>query len=557
MTDLKGNILVAPNVTTFYLSSSVSSVLSVPATVTMMPGEQYVLAEVTTTATPGSSVITVVAPGFEAASVTFQTSIARGYPTGLVIYPVPAIFPAIQASSASYGVEVVDAAGLPARTIQTTTVNVTSSDTSVVTVGAARIPINQTVGYFQVSASGNGGSAEITASASGLASDSTIVTVAPNTGGALDLEMSSSSIGLPADGKTYSVLTVSLTDNSSNPVVTSSPVQVFLTSSRTDIVTTPSMVTIAPGQSFVSIPVTTSPASGAAVITATATNYVSSSVTIDTESIPPTQLGIYLSDSKALVSKTSYSLEMVVQLQDSSGVPAEARTPANVIVSFSNSSLLSTPISLTIPKGSDLVYTTVQLSQSTVGTFTAISNGLVTASAAFSSTPLKNAAVLNPASSTVTLGQSTALYYSLQAQGTPIAGASLTWTSKDGTFSSSNSTTDGTGKSSVTFFPSGTGLAYVLVTASSPVVGSVNASYYITVLSPTSTQKPSLFSRLLSFPYLEIVIAAAAAVVLVSVLLVRRRRKKNEEAEGALSEDESGFTFHRPQLAPGFGPRGW
>ena len=557
LTDLQGNLLVSPNETTFYLSSSKASVLTVPATITIQPGQQFAVADVTTTATPGSSVVTAVAPGFESASVTFQSSVARGYPTGLSMILLPVSFPTGIASSANYAVEVVDAAGLPARTIQQTTVNLTSSDTSVLTVGSAVIPVNGSVGYFQVSTSGNGGTAEITASASGLVSDSKLITVAPPMGPPSNIQMSSPPVGLPADGKTYSVLSVSLADNSSDPVSYSAPVQVYLTSSRTDIATIPSVVTIPAGQSFVTVPVTTSSSSGSTIITATATNFISASATVTTEDIPPTQLGMYLSDGKALVSKFADTLEVVVQLQDSSGSPAEARTPANVIVSFSNSSLAQAPLTLTIPKGSDLVYASVPLSGATSGTFTAISNSLSTASAGFSASMLQQVATIRPAAPSVTLGQGTSLYFSLRAQGNPVPGATLTWSSPDGTFSNDSSTTGQDGTASVNFYPSASGIVRVVASANSQAYGAINASYYITVLSPTSTQKPSLFSRLLSFPYLEIVIAAAAAVALVSVLLVRRRRKKNEEAEGALSEEESGFTFHRPQLAPGFGPRGW
>ena len=78
---------------------------------------------------------------------------------------LPVSFPTGIASSANYAVEVVDAAGLPARTIQQTTVNLTSSDTSVLTVGTAVIPVNVIVGYIQLKTKGNRGTAELTASA--------------------------------------------------------------------------------------------------------------------------------------------------------------------------------------------------------------------------------------------------------------------------------------------------------------------------------------------------------------------------------------------------------
>ncbi len=553
MTDLKGNTILSPNSTTFYLSSSQTAVLSVPSTVTIKPGEQYVVANVTTTATPGSSVVTAVAPGFESASVTVNTVIARGYPSGLSIYPLPGTLAAGPSTKAQYGVEVVDQAGFPARTVQNTIVNVTSSNTAVVYATQAQIPANQSVGYFTVNVNGNLGTAEITASSPGLVSDSKLIKVTSGYAVATDLQMSSGQISLPADGKTYSLLTVSLTDNASDPVVTNTPVEVYLTSSRTDIATTPAEVTIPAGQSFVVVPVTTSPAPGIAIITATATNFFTASATVDTVSIPPAQLGVYISDSHALVAVSAKELRMVVQLQDSSGLPAVARTPVDVLVSFSNSTLMQAPISLTIPKGADLVYDTIPLSAATTGTFTAISNGLAAASAAFSASPLSVIATLNPSASSVTLGGVTTLTFSLRAQGNPVSGAQVAWTSKDGTFSHNNSTTSAVGVATVTFDPTLTGYAYVTASATDPLTGTVNASYYITVLSATPTRPPTLEQKLLSFPYILILIGSAAAVALVASFLVLRRRRRSAEANESLSEDEQGFSFFRPQ--GGVGPR--
>lgn len=551
ITDLKGNILVASNDTVVYLSSSQSAVLSVDPQVTILAGQQYAIADVSTTATPGSSVVTAVAPGFESASTTFQTSIARGYPTGLRIYPLPSSFPTGVQSQASYGVSVIDAAGLPARTIQSTNVNLATSDTSILTVGNAQIPVNQTLGYFSVTVNGVAGTAEITASAPGLVSDSLLVTVTPANGTAVNLLLSTPSVALPADGRTYKALTVSLTDNSSKTVTTSTGVQIFITSSRTDIATTPTVVTIPAGQSFASIPVTTFAASGSTIITAAATNFVSTSVAVSTVSIPPTQLGIYLADSHALVSRSADALDMVVQLQDSTGAPAEARASANVIISFSNSSLMSSPVTLTIAKGSDLVYASVPIQGGTSGTFTAISNGLASASAKFSATPLHVSLNLGAASQIVTQGQRTPLYLSVLLQGAPVSGASLTWSSSMGSLSQSATTTDANGASTVDFVSASIGTATITVVVTAPAIGTYNATLPIVVTAPPEKQAPSLTSQLLSFPYILIIVGAAAAVAVVVFLLVRRRRKRAAEAEGAISE-ESGFSYFRtrPSLGP-------
>jgi hypothetical protein len=547
MTDLKGNILVATNDTIVYLSSSQTAVLSVPSTVIIRAGMQYALAPVTTTATPGSSVVTAVAPGFESDSATFTTSIATGYPTQLRVYPLPGFFTSGAASSGTYVVTVVDGAGLPARAIQATPLTVTSSDTSVLTVSGASIPLNGTVSYGTMTASGTAGSAAITVSASGLVSYTALVSVADQKGTPNVLAVNSPPTALPADGKTYDVLTISLT-NSSVPAIASSDVQVVLTSSRTDIATTPSTVTILKGQSFVTVPVTTTPSSGLTIITASAANFISSSGDVSTDVIPPTRLGIYLADQDGLISKNSNSLDMVVQLQDAQGTPSEARGSVGVIVSFSDSALMKSPLTLTIPKGSDLVYTTIPLVTSS-GTFTAVSNGLVSASVQFSASPVSTTHSLTASPAAIEIGQTSVVKFSATFQGQPLSGAQVTWTSTGGTLSQTSTTTNSGGTSSVTFTPTSPGLGMVHVTATSPIAGEINATYYLSVQAPQNTQSTSLIGMLTTFPYLLIWVAVAAVVVLIVLLLIRRRRRA-AEAESALSEDEQGFTYYRPSSRP-------
>lgn len=540
--DSQGNPVVSPNATTVYLSSSESAVLSVQSTVVIPAGAQYAIADVYTTATPGNSTVTAVAPGFNSASTEFETSIARGYPTQLRFFPLPGSFPSGFSISASYAVAVVDAAGLPARTVQATPINVTSSDTGVVTVGPATIPLNQTIGYGILTTVGPAGTAAITASASGLVSSTVPVTVDSNYAAPVLLSLNPPPTSLPANGATYNVLTLSLFDNQSRPSTAQSLVQVVLSSSRPDIASVPDSVTVNPGVSFVRIPVTTSSSSGVSVITASAPNFISSSAIVTAVSIPPTQLGIYLAANNALISKNSNQLNLVVQLQDSNGVPAEARSPANVLISFSNSTLLQAPISLTIPKGSDLAYADVPLPQATKGTFSAISNGLYPAFAKFDAAPLAvtDSFLANPPA--VPLGQTVSIVFTLKSQGNPVDGALLTWKSNGGTVSASKSATDATGSWTAAFTPTAMGLATVTVTASSPVMGVVNSTVYVTVQAAQAKQSQSLAQQLLSFPYVLILIGAAAVVAVVAFLFVRRRRR-SKEADSALSEDEQGFSY--------------
>jgi hypothetical protein len=541
ITDSQGNALVAANGTMVYLSSSQAAVLSVQPSVTISAGAQYAIASVSATATPGNSTVTAVSPGFESASAVFQTYIARGYPTQLSLYPLPASFTAGQASAASYAVVVLDAAGLPARTIASTPVSLTSSNTSLVQVTSTQIPANKTVAYGGLGTSGGPGAVSITASAQGLVSSTALVTIVPLAGRAVQLSLSAPS-NLPADGGSYVALTVSLLDAASRPAAARSVVQVLLTSSRTDLASVQQKVSVSPGQQFVTVPLSTSPASGLSLITASALNFTSSTIQVGTVSIPPTQLRVYLADGRALVSSAANALNFVVQLQDSQGVPAQARTSANVILSFSNRSLSRSPMTLTIPKGADLVYASVPLSEGTAGTFTAISNGLKSASAQFSAYVLPVTRDLGVSSPSIRSNQTATLYFSISYQGTPLSGAVVSWIASGGSVSPSPTKTDGSGSTSAVFTPSSPGVFTVTAVARDPVIGTLNATTSIIVTAPSVKAPVSLVSQILSYIYY--IVAAAAAAVIVVVFLWRRRRGKVEDEDsfeiGESADESSG-----------------
>ena len=534
----QGSPVILPVDTVVYLSSS-SAVLGVQPTVTIVAGHQFAIANVTTNLTPGNSTVTAVSPGFQSASTSFNTYSPRGYPTQLLIFPLPNVFPAGNPIYSNVTIEVVDGSGLPARTISAVPVQLTSSDTSVVVATGITIPANQTIGFGQLAVQGQkAGTVSITASSSGFVSDTTTVTVALGGNNPTQLEVSAPS-NLPADGNRYDVLTVSLAGNGSNPATSTTGTSVILTSSRPDLVTIDASgpILIPAGQSFVTVPITTSVSSGTTYITASSSNFVSSTVQVNTVSVPPTQLGVYLSDPQALVSPVANSLSMVVQLQDSQGVPADTRTGASVIVSFSSTTLSQTIVTLNITKGSDLAYTSIPLSGATSGVFTAISTGLFSTSTSFSASELGVTDNIGPNTQTMYANQTDTVYFSLQYQGLALSGANLTWTASGGAVSPASTVTDSAGSASAIFTPYQIGMAIINVTALDPVVGSVNASTHILVVQPPPPKpSPSLASQLLSNKlYLGGIVGGAVAAVLVVFLVIRRRRKTSVDDEDSLS----------------------
>jgi hypothetical protein len=245
---------------------------------------------------------------------------------------------------------------------------------------------------------------------------------------------------------------------------------------------------------------------------------------------------MYLADSRALVSATANSLNFVVQLQDSQGVPAQARASANVILSFSNKSIMQSPMTLTIANGSDLAYASISLKQGTVGAFTAISNGLASASVQFSASSLPVTKNLGASSPTIHTNQTATVYFSILYQGTPLSGAQVSWIASGGTVAPSPTKTDGTGSTSAVFTPASTGVFTITAVARIPVIGTVNATTSILVISYPPKQPVTLLTQVMS--YLYYIIAGVAAVVVVVLVLWRRRRGKVEE-EDSFDMDES------------------
>ncbi|MDG6988551.1 MAG: Ig-like domain-containing protein [Nitrososphaerota archaeon] len=529
----QGEPTVAPNDITIYLSSSDPAVLAVEPSVIIEAGHQYAIATVSASPTPGGATITAVAPGYEAAYTTFSTHEPRGYPTQLQVYPMPDEFPTGKAFASNFTVIVEDAAGLPARTIQEATIQATSSDTGVVRVGNALIPANKTVGYGTMSTTGVPGVVSVTVSAPGLVTAEAFISVVGG-GEKPSLLSLSAPATLPADGATYDSLTVSITDNGSRPAFMNASIPIFLTSSRPDLVSVQPAARIPANSSFVTVPISTSLAAGEAYITASAVNFTSASLPVTTVSIPPTKLGMYVSDASGLITPTANALDFVVQLQDSQGLPAEARTSANVIVSFSNTTLLSSPIDLIIPRGTDLVYGSVPLVRATEGTFTAISNGLFSASVQFAAAPLGVTANIGPSVGTIYPNQTAYVYYSLQYQGRPAAGATLTWTATGGTIKPGSPTTDADGSASALFTPSGAGEATIRLTATDPAIGAVNSTTNILVIPYPVKVRPSLLTTVIKSPIYLGAIAAAAVVAIVAVIMVRRRRGETVEDEDSL-----------------------
>ena len=254
--DASGHSTVALQDTTVYLTSSLLGV-AVPdeASVVILAGSSFVVANVSTTTLPGSAQILASSPGLTSGSATVATSVPTGYPSQINLVAVPDTTVAMLGGKGTLIVELLDAAGMPARATTLTSVSLMSSNPGVlnttlttVTFGAGAFLVKTTYSSGIVP-----GTATISGQATGLSQGDVTVNVLGSQPLALKLFAQPSSIVQSCSPSTSPQsckgrLVVMLTDLSGNPAPAQRDTIVQLRSSSQANVTVPSTAVIPTGQ---------------------------------------------------------------------------------------------------------------------------------------------------------------------------------------------------------------------------------------------------------------------------------------------------------------------
>ena len=168
---------VAPVDVPVQLTSSSTDIATVNSTVVIGAGQSYVLADVTTTISPGIANITATSSGFASSSGRLVTAHPAPSQLGFYAAPASAIQSLGQGGDAIVAVQLQDSASSPARAPQDTSVVVTSSNGSVMAKPIqVDIPAGADYAWAYVKTS-QPGSAVLTASTSGLSSASASLSV--------------------------------------------------------------------------------------------------------------------------------------------------------------------------------------------------------------------------------------------------------------------------------------------------------------------------------------------------------------------------------------------
>jgi len=444
----------------------------------------------------------------------------------------------VLANNASYDSLVVmltDASGNPAVAPSAISVTLTSSDSEVGSVsGSLSISSGSSYAVATFSSTYFVGSTSITASAQNLKSATTAV----SSFGPIPTKVVVQAMParLPADGGEYPALEVMLEDANGLPAVAPVGVPVQLASSSTDIAMVNSTVVIAAGQSYVLTDVGTSISPGSASITATSSGFQSSSTAISTTSPAPSQLGVYIAPASGIRSLgRGGDAVLAVQLQDSNSSPARARQDTQVVVTSSNSSMISKPIQLEIPMGADYAWTLLSTSQPGSSVLTASTGGLSSGSANISELSLPVSITLTSSAPIVAVGTPAFVQLVVEVNGSPLQGANVTFTTTSGSMSAADGVTDSSGQFTDTFIPSTNGVAIITALVQDPALGNQTTGTNILVTLPgaagTASAPPKGLGIVGSILPIVVVVMVLVIIALGARRMLRKRTSTDEGEE--------------------------
>ncbi|MEM4243644.1 MAG: invasin domain 3-containing protein, partial [Candidatus Bathyarchaeia archaeon] len=198
---------------------------------------------------------------------------------------------------------------------------------------------------------------------------------------------------VPADNKAYETIFVQLQDSKNNPARATESITISLSSSQTDVGSVDSTITIQKGETYAKAKFYSTYTPGTTTITATASGFATVQASITTVGPVPSKLAVYGLPPVLPADGHSYEA-IVVQLQDSAGVPARAPL-GNVVVtlSSSNTTVGTVASSVTIQAGS--TYATANFFANNTGstTITAIASGYTSGQATIKTEPVSTGAV--------------------------------------------------------------------------------------------------------------------------------------------------------------------
>ncbi len=256
---------------------------------------------------------------------------------------------------------------------------------------------------------------------------------------------------LQADGFSHQCIFVQLLDSSGKPARATSYTYISLSSSKESVGTVDSEIMLSPGETYGNASFTCTQTPGSTTITATATDFgtVSASLTTTAPGLIPTKLAVFCTPSLLPADGGTYE-SVLVQLQDAQSRPT-INNGSNIYVNMFSSETTVGNISplLTINPGESQVLGNFEVTNSPGSTtITAQASNFVTAQAKLTTYTIDLSVLkvqLTPTAQSLLNGNNTVITASVTADGAPVAGATVRFTSDNGgRFSTVKDVTGGT-----------------------------------------------------------------------------------------------------------------
>ncbi len=323
----------APEDTVISLSSSRTDIGSVDPMITIRANQTGASAQFFSTYTPGSTVITAAASGYDSGQASMTT--VGPIPSKLAVYCFPPTLPNDRGAYKSVVVQLQDSDGKPALApIGDVNVTLSSSNTVVGAVtNSTIIESGNTYAMASFYTTNMTGSTTVTAISSGYISGQAVMKTT-SMGEASKLKVYFGPPKITAAGFTHQLICVELQDSSGKVARAPEDVTVDLSSSDVSVGEVDPTVTIDYDKTHGLARFYSTYKSGTTEITAAASGYDSGQASMITVGPIPSKLVVYPLPPAAPADGDEYSI--AVQLQDQRGVPA--RDPiGSVIVTLSSS----------------------------------------------------------------------------------------------------------------------------------------------------------------------------------------------------------------------------
>jgi Carboxypeptidase regulatory-like domain len=411
------------------LSSSNSTIASVPTSVTISAGQTYTLSSLISTA-PGSAVVTAMTSGYTSTTttITSQTPLTTP-PKSLRLYVAPPKTLADNTINSQIVVELLDITGKITQQPETPiSIQLTSANEEVGTIQPiVQIPTGKVYTTATFSSTYKAGSTVITVAATDLNADTeTVTTIGPIPS---KLVVYCNPSALPADNQAYNAIQVQLQDSSGKPALDpDGDVTVSLFSSEPTVGTVPTTLTIPYGKTYSTAAFTSKYAAGTTSTTAQASGYTTGLAQMKTYLIDlfPLTIAVTADPTTVIRGKTTNITAYVTD-------PGDNPTPgATVTFSSSNGG------NFTTVKTAETGYYTTSF---TAPEFDVPTNVTITATVSKTDYKTSNASILI----TVTLPTGTLQICIKDENGQPISGANVSTVSQPSGMAKLTGITNSTG----------------------------------------------------------------------------------------------------------------